>query len=569
MRRQPTALARAGLGVDCDVALLAAARRRRLRGGSRDHPDPAPPDRAARALRDPRSASWTACSSSRCSACSTHARRASKAPASAPRSWRSKRPRCSRATTRRCGRRARRRTSNRSRLVEEARRAHQATVGEARTAAERESTARAARSRARRTSVRGSARRRGRTAGARNRRTPARPERRVKRDRMLAPALLRAARAGARVGVGRGRRSRRRVCSGMRINLALVVGVIVYFARTPIRTYMAERRQNIEAGIEAARRELSEAEQPAGRVQRAGRLARPRSRRDPPHRARAGRERARATRSPTPAPPPSGSAATRTPPSNRNRAARARTLRNEAAEMAVRLAADLLKRQVTDSDRARLVDEFVERVESSPPADGDAELSPMAGKRSAALRYARALFGLAQEAGAVESMRAELDRCQRGDRRRFRRSPTSSCFRCIPQPSVVQRCKRLAGPLGLSPLLTHFLSFLIDQRRTRDLAAIHEDYVRLAEEAAGRVRGEVVSATPLDSAQLERIRAALARAHGPRTRPRGPRRSRSPRRAGGPGRRPRIRRKSAHPARAAPRATHGRTMSDASRHQAG
>jgi hypothetical protein len=36
--------------------------------------------------------------------------------------------------------------------------------------------------------------------------------------------------------------------------------------------------------------------------------------------------------------------------------------------MAVRLAADLLKRQVTDADRARLVDEFVERVESSPPA---------------------------------------------------------------------------------------------------------------------------------------------------------------------------------------------------------
>ena len=43
-------------------------------------------------------------------------------------------------------------------------------------------------------------------------------------------------------------------------------------------------------------------------------------------------------------------------------------LRNEAAEMAVRLAGDLLKRQVTDADRSRLVDEFVERVESSPPA---------------------------------------------------------------------------------------------------------------------------------------------------------------------------------------------------------
>jgi F-type H+-transporting ATPase subunit delta len=38
--------------------------------------------------------------------------------------------------------------------------------------------------------------------------------------------------------------------------------------------------------------------------------------------------------------------------------------------------------------------------------------------------------------------------------------------------------------------------------------------VRLAEEAAGRVRGEVVSATPLDPAQLDRIRSALARRLG-------------------------------------------------------
>jgi hypothetical protein len=36
--------------------------------------------------------------------------------------------------------------------------------------------------------------------------------------------------------------------------------------------------------------------------------------------------------------------------------------------MAVRLAGDLLKSQVTDTDRSRLVDEFVERVESSATA---------------------------------------------------------------------------------------------------------------------------------------------------------------------------------------------------------
>ena len=137
----------------------------------------------------------------------------------------------------------------------------------------------------------------------------------------------------------------------------------------------------------------------------------------------------------------------------------------------------------------------------------------MAGKRSAALRYAKALFGLAQEAGAVESTRAELDRVAGA----ITTVPTLADVLVLPMYPAAERraaLQRLAGPLGLSPLLTHFLSFLIDQRRTRDLAAIHEDYVRLAEEAAGRVRGEVVSATPLDPAQLDRIRAALARRMG-------------------------------------------------------
>lgn len=137
----------------------------------------------------------------------------------------------------------------------------------------------------------------------------------------------------------------------------------------------------------------------------------------------------------------------------------------------------------------------------------------MAGKRSAALRYAKALFGLAQEAGTVEPVRAELDRVTEA----MATVPTLADVLVLPMYPAAERraaLQGLAGPLGLSPLLTHFLSFLIDQRRTRDLAVIHEDYVRLAEEAAGRVHGEVVSATLLDPAQLARIRAALARRMG-------------------------------------------------------
>jgi F-type H+-transporting ATPase subunit delta len=56
----------------------------------------------------------------------------------------------------------------------------------------------------------------------------------------------------------------------------------------------------------------------------------------------------------------------------------------------------------------------------------------------------------------------------------------------------------------------NFYALLIDQRRLVDLPAIREEYARLADEAAGRTRAEVVSASPLSDAQRERLRRALA-----------------------------------------------------------
>jgi F-type H+-transporting ATPase subunit b len=151
------------------------------------------------------------------------------------------------------------------------------------------------------------------------------------------------------------------------INLALVLGVIFYFARSPVRTYMAERRQSIEDGLEAARQGLAEAERQlaecSGRmtsldheveeIRRSVRAQAENERERLLADARVLAERIRRD----------AHAAVE----QESRRAR-QQLRNEAAEMAVRLAGDLLARQVTDSDRARLVDEFVERVESSPPA---------------------------------------------------------------------------------------------------------------------------------------------------------------------------------------------------------
>lgn len=150
------------------------------------------------------------------------------------------------------------------------------------------------------------------------------------------------------------------------VNLALIVGVIVYFARSPIQTFMAERRQSIEQNLETAKRELEaaearlaecnarvdsldrEIEEIRGAVRSQAETERDRLLTD----ARAAADRIRRD------------AVIAVEQEGR----RARDeLREEAAEIAVRLAGDLLKRQVGDADRARLVDEFVASIESPPP----------------------------------------------------------------------------------------------------------------------------------------------------------------------------------------------------------
>jgi F-type H+-transporting ATPase subunit b len=151
------------------------------------------------------------------------------------------------------------------------------------------------------------------------------------------------------------------------INLALVIGVLGYFARGPIRSFMATRRSDIESSIESARRELADAEQRLAECnQRIASLDREIEGIRDTVRAQAENERERLLAD-------ARSVAERIrrdaqlAVEQEARSARA-ALRDEAAEMAVRLAGDLLKRQVTDTDRSRLVDEFVERVESSATA---------------------------------------------------------------------------------------------------------------------------------------------------------------------------------------------------------
>jgi F-type H+-transporting ATPase subunit delta len=128
---------------------------------------------------------------------------------------------------------------------------------------------------------------------------------------------------------------------------------------------------------------------------------------------------------------------------------------------------------------------------------------------AAARRYARALFSLAQESGAIESARGEL----RGIAAQLETTPELRAALFRPLHPVAERravLLNVAQRQSLSRNVQNFLLLLIDQRRIVEFDAIVAEYERLADEAAGRLSAEVVAASPLRDEQRERLRRALS-----------------------------------------------------------
>lgn len=146
------------------------------------------------------------------------------------------------------------------------------------------------------------------------------------------------------------------------LNLALLVGVLVYFARKPVLTYLSERRDEIQGNLQGAEQLLQQAEgklqewsQRADRlgteieeIRAAARKAAQQERDTIVADAEATAERIRAS---------AGSVVDR-----ELRAAR-ESLRGEVADLATDLARKILTEKINDEDRLRLVDEFIHTVE--------------------------------------------------------------------------------------------------------------------------------------------------------------------------------------------------------------
>jgi F-type H+-transporting ATPase subunit delta len=132
---------------------------------------------------------------------------------------------------------------------------------------------------------------------------------------------------------------------------------------------------------------------------------------------------------------------------------------------------------------------------------------------AAARRYARALFSIARDDGAIEAIGGDLARI--GSLLEDNDELRHALFRPLHPVKERRAVLRAVGErISLSHSVKNFLVFLIDQRRLVAFDAIRSEYDRLADEAAGRMQAEVVTASELPDGQRERLKSALARRTG-------------------------------------------------------
>jgi len=131
----------------------------------------------------------------------------------------------------------------------------------------------------------------------------------------------------------------------------------------------------------------------------------------------------------------------------------------------------------------------------------------------AAQRYAKALFGLAQDDRRHREVRGELERLSAI----FSGSREVAAALLTPMHPAAERkaaLRALAVRENVSPLVQNFLGFLVDQRRLIQFDAIAAAYAELADQAEGMLTAEVTVASALDDRRKDRLRRALSERTG-------------------------------------------------------
>jgi F-type H+-transporting ATPase subunit delta len=132
---------------------------------------------------------------------------------------------------------------------------------------------------------------------------------------------------------------------------------------------------------------------------------------------------------------------------------------------------------------------------------------------TAAYRYAKALFGLAQDEHKQAEVRAEIEGLD-GLFDGSRELREALLMPMHPADERKSALKAICGRANISPLVQNFLSYLIDQRRLIDFGGIVAAFAELSDLASGLMTAEIVSASPLDERRSDRLRRALSERTG-------------------------------------------------------
>jgi F-type H+-transporting ATPase subunit delta len=129
---------------------------------------------------------------------------------------------------------------------------------------------------------------------------------------------------------------------------------------------------------------------------------------------------------------------------------------------------------------------------------------------AAARRYAKAIFQLAQEEGHVEEWGKRMTSV-----RTLLSDPDVAAVLTNPTiPNDRRMALISAAPHVLDPEATNLAKLLIESNRVGDVGAIEEEFQRLADEAAGRVRATVTTAVELTPKDRDRVEDELSKRLG-------------------------------------------------------
>jgi F-type H+-transporting ATPase subunit delta len=129
-------------------------------------------------------------------------------------------------------------------------------------------------------------------------------------------------------------------------------------------------------------------------------------------------------------------------------------------------------------------------------------------RASLAGRYASALFDLARDERQIDSVSQSLERLKAA----LADSAELKALVSSPLVGRADAAKALAAAapaLGLDPLTSNFVGVLARNGRLRQLGEVIRIFTSLASEHRGETTAEVLSARPLDDAQIAALKAQL------------------------------------------------------------